>query len=505
VHLRVKLAGTMSTTATTVGYASEATLTALRTPSDGAYDNVHAVRDAVGADLVSLLVPDSSTNCGIAYLPQSAAYGFSVVGQGCAVANLSFPHELGHNLGANHDRHVASGSPLPYAYGTVNVPGRWRTIMAYNDECAASGVTCRRLARWSNPDQKYLGAPMGVPIGHRDAADNRSALNKTANIVADYRQSATSQSAAPSAPEGVSVSDGWNSTVRWSAPDTGATSVASYTITSSPAGWTGTALQTARSVIPTGLDAGTAYTFSVSASNSVGTSPESAPTAEVVWREDRTDPTVTMSAPVAPYTLSDLTAAWSTSDAGSGVTVVDVQYARAPYNGAFTAPVMPAHWQRTTVDRVTMSGLLRGYTYCISVRARDVAGNTSAWSAPRCSAAALDDRSLTASSGWTRTANSVYHAGTATVTTRAGATLSRTGVQAKRIYLVATRCPTCGTVGVYLNGKLVKQVSLRSTTTTRKSILTIAAYSSVRSGTVSVRSLIGGRPVHIDGLVLSRA
>jgi hypothetical protein len=377
--------------------------------------------------------------------------------------------------------------------------------MAYNNKCAAAGVYCRRLARWSNPDQRYRGALLGVPINRKDAADNRSALNKTAAIVASYRRSAASQVVAPSAPRNAWASGGWNSPVGWTAPATGATSVASYTITSSPPGWTGTALQSARSATPVGLAAGTTYTFSVRATNAAGTSPDSAPTAPIVWMADRTPPTLTMVAPTGAYTLSTIEAAWSTGDATSGVATVDARYVRARYSGPFGAPVYPSDWQNTAAAAVTMAGLASGYTYCVSARARDIAGNVSAWSTPRCSAVALDDRSLAASAGWTRTTGSAHHAGTATATSRAGPTLTRTNVQAKRVYLIATRCADCGTVGVYLNGRLIKQVSLRSTTTTHRDVMTVAVFSSVRYGTLSVRSLSAGRTIQIDGLALSRA
>ena len=53
-------------------------------------------------------------SCGIAWLMTSlsvnfAPNGYSVVEQGCAVGNLSFPHELGHNMGLRHDWDVDAG------------------------------------------------------------------------------------------------------------------------------------------------------------------------------------------------------------------------------------------------------------------------------------------------------------------------------------------------------------------------------------------------------------
>ena len=39
----------------------------------------------------------------------------------CAVGNLTFPHELGHNMGAGHDWYVDNGvTPQTYAHGFVN-------------------------------------------------------------------------------------------------------------------------------------------------------------------------------------------------------------------------------------------------------------------------------------------------------------------------------------------------------------------------------------------------
>ena len=46
-------------------------------------------------------------------------YAFSVVNWTCANANLSMAHEIGHNMGLNHDRpNAGNPSPaFPYAYG----------------------------------------------------------------------------------------------------------------------------------------------------------------------------------------------------------------------------------------------------------------------------------------------------------------------------------------------------------------------------------------------------
>src|SRR5262249_3160439 len=127
-----------------------------------------------------------------------APSGFNVVARACASANFSFPHELGHNMGARHDWFVdpTNNSPYTYNHGYVNLGGQWRTVMAYNDQCAASGFNCQRLAYFSNPSLLFNGAPMGVPEGSAQAADNRKTLNNTPFTVANFPVGLTAPGAA---------------------------------------------------------------------------------------------------------------------------------------------------------------------------------------------------------------------------------------------------------------------------------------------------------------------
>jgi hypothetical protein len=179
---------------------------------------------------------------------------------------------------------------------------------------------------------------------------------------------------------------------------------------------------------------------------------------------------------------------------------------RAAFNGAFGAfaspSVAPTDWSATTATSVTVRAA-KGYTYCLSARARDRAGNVSGWTTPRCTAVALDDRSLTGSTGWTRGTGTGFYAGTVTTTTRNGAVLTRTGVQARRISLVATTCAGCGSVGVYWNGTLLKTITLSATSTTNRRLITIAAFGTTKTGTLTIKMLNTGR-ARIDGLATSR-
>ena len=174
----------------------------LANPSDGHLDEVHALRDRVGADLVHLIVDaDKADVGGIAYI--GGPFGLTVHLGGGAV----FAHELGHNMGLRHDRyqvhHREGGARSHPAYGYVNPSGvasgaarssRWRTVMAYNRECTDVHAVCSRLFRFSNPRQRFNGAPLGVPFtdggawGPSGPADAVAALEAAAPAVARWRE-----------------------------------------------------------------------------------------------------------------------------------------------------------------------------------------------------------------------------------------------------------------------------------------------------------------------------
>jgi hypothetical protein len=140
---------------------------------------------------------------------------------------------------------------------------------------------------------------------------------------------------------------------------------------------------------------------------------------------------------------------------------------------------------------------------CLSARSRDTSGNLSGWSAERCTSTPLDDRGITASSGWRRATGRSYWAGTVSTIKAKGATVTRTGAQNRRISLLATTCPTCGSVVVVWNGKALKTLSLRTTTLKNKQLLNVVSFPSVRSGTRVIKTT-STATVQPDGVALSR-
>jgi GH25 family lysozyme M1 (1,4-beta-N-acetylmuramidase) len=236
----------------------------------------------------------------------------------------------------------------------------------------------------------------------------------------------------------------------------------------------------------------------VRARNAAGmASAASTPTAVV---EDTTPPTIpSFSTPTRQFQRQiRFTVGWSSSDAGTGVASYDVRYRTAPYNGGFGVETA---WQSSTsATSATFAGS-PGTTYCFSARARDRAGNVSAWSGDTCTSLPVDDRTLAAASGtWLRRFADGYYRRTYSSSATSGATLVLHGIETRRLALLATRCPTCGTVRVFWNGTLLKQVSLTAQTLAKRQLVALGSFPSVQTGTVRIRVSSSGRPVQIDGL-----
>jgi hypothetical protein len=146
--------------------------------SDGKMDNVHALRDQYNADCVALICQNGQY-CGIAYLMTNVSTGFassafSVTNYSCATGYYSFGHELGHNMGSNHDPQNASSGAYSYSFGFRTSNNSYRTVMAYSPGS--------RIRRFSGPNVSYNGNTMG-----NSSQDNHRSLNNTAPTVADFR------------------------------------------------------------------------------------------------------------------------------------------------------------------------------------------------------------------------------------------------------------------------------------------------------------------------------
>jgi peptidyl-Asp metalloendopeptidase len=176
-------------------------------------------REQYGADLVTLVRTFQSPengSCGVAWLlgagrtmidSESAAFGFSVISdsngsqfpdEGLTCREEYLAHELGHNMGLQHDAESAQGSDDtnndsvlldPEEYGRFNYSfgyrasaemGNFFTIMAPR----RSGQTAYRV--FSNPRINICG---GFACGEAQQADNAATLIQTMPMVASFRAS----------------------------------------------------------------------------------------------------------------------------------------------------------------------------------------------------------------------------------------------------------------------------------------------------------------------------
>jgi hypothetical protein len=111
----------------------------------------------------------------------------------------------------------------------------------------------------------------------------------------------------------------------------------------------------------------------------------------------------------------------------------------------------------------------------------------------------LDDR-LLAGKGWTRADGDGHFLGTVTSTTKEGKTLTRKGVQAKRLALVVQKTLSSGSVRVTFGDKVLGSFSLKGRGKHR--VINLATFSEVKTGTVRITVTSKGKPVNIDGLAV---
>lgn len=186
VPFQLRQAGLIETATTETGGNLSSDLRRLATPNDGYFDEAHLHRAITHADLVSMWVGGSADlSCGLGYLAPDADFGFTTLFRSCATDNLTFAHEVGHNLGAEHDTGAAESPQgvAPYARGYVDLAARTRTVMAYNTACVNAGFNCTRIGHFSNPAVSYNGRTTGT-----DMANNARAITERFGYVANFRQ-----------------------------------------------------------------------------------------------------------------------------------------------------------------------------------------------------------------------------------------------------------------------------------------------------------------------------
>jgi hypothetical protein len=143
----------------------------------GPFKDVRKLRNDKKADIVGLIVDDAS-GCGLSTrVAADSEDAYFVVHHSCATITISIAHEIGHILGARHDRAIDANN-MPFSYGHGHVNGKWRDIMSYQQTCDG----CVRIPYWSNPRVMYNGEPTGT-----DAEDNARVILEQAERVSKFR------------------------------------------------------------------------------------------------------------------------------------------------------------------------------------------------------------------------------------------------------------------------------------------------------------------------------
>jgi hypothetical protein len=218
---------------------------------------------------------------------------------------------------------------------------------------------------------------------------------------------------------------------------------------------------------------------------------------------DTTAPTVTMHAPTSAAALgSSAKFSWAATDAVSGVASYDVGVRTATPGTAFTPYRAPTGWAGGSLGTSVSVPVLPGQETCLRVRAVDGTGLASTYSVT-CVGQPVDDRSLTASTGWKRGSTSSAWNGTQTTVARKNATLTtKVTATVTRVGVLATTCKGCGKVNVYVGSKRVGTVSLSSTATHYRQLLVLHTFTAL-TGKVSLHTT-SRSAVRVDGLLLRR-
>ena len=225
----------------------------------------------------------------------------------------------------------------------------------------------------------------GQGVGLTNRAMGQKWGTETITLTTAQMPAHTHSAPAPTAPTNVvaTAGNGLASLAFTSPSDNGGSAITSYTATSNPGGLTGTSAGAATAITVTGLANGTAYTFTVAASNAIGTSLTTGTSNSVTPRDS---PIVTAVSPSSgtsdggtPVTISGthFTGASSVTFGGNPATNVTI------VNDTTLTANTPAHAAGVVPVVVTTPGgssNLKTFTYHVPLSALDTW--RSAWYGP---------------------------------------------------------------------------------------------------------------------------
>ena len=302
--------------------------------------------------------------CPVTGLSNGTAYTFTVratnaVGQGPASSSVGATPR------------TVPGAPT----GVAAAPGNGQLVVTWTAPASDGGSTITDYVATSSPGGAGCSTT-GATVCTIGGLTNGTAYTVTVTAAntagigpASVPVSAT-PATVPSAPNGLVATRGNGQvSLTWSAPTSnGGSAVTGYTATASPGGATCAVGDTTFACVIGGLTNGTSYSFTVTATNAIGTGPESAPASA-------TPATV----PGAPTNLlatpgnAQVSLTWSAPASNGGSAVTGYTATASP--GGSTCSV------DGTTFACTIGGLTNGISYTVTVTATNAVG-TGAPSAP---------------------------------------------------------------------------------------------------------------------------
>jgi hypothetical protein len=316
--------------------------------------------------------------------------GSTVVNAGGTTITVTLTVAPGADLG-NRDVSVtntdAGTASKTNAYKVIAVPGAPTGVNATGGNAKATVTWVAPASDGGDPITSYTvtsnpgGKTATTADGSTLTADVTGLTNGTAytftvvatnaagNSVASSPSNSVTPATVPDAPTGVTATAG-NATahVTWNAPvSNGGSALTGYTVTSSPGGHTAAVNGTTTAADVNGLTNGTAYTFTVVATNGVGDSVASA-ASNSVTPATVPDPPLNVSAAAGD---SSAFVTWNApvDDGGSPIT-------------SYTVTANPGGATATTLDgsttNATVNGLTNGTAYTFTVTATNAKGTSAA-------------------------------------------------------------------------------------------------------------------------------
>jgi uncharacterized protein (TIGR02145 family) len=292
-------------------------------------------------------------------LTNGTAYTFTIVAtnaQGNSVASA-----------ASNSLTPQASAPAAPTIGTATITATTASV-AFTAPANNGGATITSYTVTSTPSgitASGTTSPIAVPGLNTGVAYTFTvtATNSAGTSIASTASNTVTATSAPSAPAAVAASalSGSSASVSFATPSANGSPITGYTITPSPATSPATFTGTSSPITVTGLTTGTAYTFSVTATNAVGTS---TPGTTTFTPQNQVPGAPTGVQAAAGNAQATITFTAPTNNGGAAIT----GYTVTATPGGFTAT--------GAASPLTVTGLTNGTSYTFTVVATNNVGNS---------------------------------------------------------------------------------------------------------------------------------